>query len=120
MDKATPAPSNPVAMDVCEKLARLLMRRKYEKVERGDGFGEGGLERHDWIPKQTGKGKMGETSDDGAGAPAVLVPKKFTILSSGNDVVDEVWLNQELRRTIAEGRVDLLRKKLPAQEPRSR
>jgi hypothetical protein len=40
-------------------------------------------------------------------------PKRFTILSSGKDVVDEGWLREAIRRTLDEGRYNILTKEIP-------
>lgn len=54
------------------------------------------------------KAEKGKHVEDVEPLP-VLVPKRFTILSSSNDVIDEDWLNTALRRTLAEGRLNIIK-----------
>lgn len=89
-------------MEIHHKLARALMRRRYERVGRSYSESEG-LPMTSRVEK--GKGVVDETRAD---VPAIYNPKKFTVLSSSNDVVDEAWLNAALRRTIAEGRLNVI------------
>lgn len=96
-------------MDMYGKLSRTLMRRKYEKVGVNEGF-EVKVRKPVTvrIPKSK-KGKSVVREEEVLDPLPVLVPKRFTILSSSNDVIDEDWLEQALRRTLAEGRLNILK-----------
>lgn len=93
-----------MGMDMYQKLTRALMRRKYERI----GMGRMGDVK---VPKPvTVKVPKAEKGKDVEVDPLpVLVPKRFTILSSSNDVIDEDWFNTALRRTLAEGKLNIIK-----------
>ncbi|KAG0592199.1 hypothetical protein M758_1G190000 [Ceratodon purpureus] len=102
-----------------EKLSRALMRRKYEKVDRSRSVGnhrDGFVVKRKTVTVKIPKAEKGKEKVDDHGKDHVLEtlpvvnPKRFTILSSGNDVVDEAWLAEALRRTLDEGRLEVLTK----------
>ena len=103
-----------------EKLSRALLRRKYEKVDRSRSFPtQGGfvVRRKSVtvvVPKgEKGKKKMSRKEMEAQEPLPIVNPKRFTILSSANDVVDEDWLREALNRTLDQGRLDVLTKQYP-------
>lgn len=97
-----------MGMEMYQKLSRALMRRKYEKVGRTERGFEVKVRKPLTVKIPKSKGKSSTEAEVLEPLP-VLVPKRFTILSSSNDVVDEAWLNQTLRRTLAEGRFNIIK-----------
>lgn len=102
-----------------EKLSRALMRRKYEKVDRSrssrnqQGFVVNRKSVTVTIPEgETGTKVVKEKA--GASEPLpIMNPKRFVILSTANDVVDEAWLKAALNCAVAEGRLNILTKGYP-------
>jgi len=94
-------------MDMYGKLSRTLMRRKYEKVGADDGEFE--VEVGKLVTVTIPKSEKGKNVVVRKDPLPVLVPKRFALLSSSNDVVDEDWLEKTLRRALAEGRLNILK-----------
>lgn len=100
-------------MDLYERLSRMMLRRKYDRVE---------VDRSQDVPPRPLLAKSTsmrvpklkiprrlERSSSKSAAPVSesTRSKDFTLRSSNNDVVDGVWFNNALRRSVAEGRFKL-------------
>lgn len=59
------------------------------------------------MVQQVGSSKV--KAIEGAPTPVLVLPKTMPLRSTNNDVVNEVWFQQALRRSIAEGRLTILR-----------
>lgn len=112
----------PGIMDLYERLARVLMRRKYARVEGRNGpltkSSSLKIPRDSrWEKKFVASEEPSSSSSPSSTATTtattstsdlpVVLPKRRTLRSSSNDVIDEVWFNQALRRSVAEGRLKL-------------
>jgi hypothetical protein len=91
-------------------LTRVFMRRKYSRVDSERGHAERlmkskSLRESVKIPRESRSERRKAAARNAE--PVVPLPKKFTLRSSSNDVIDGAWFNSALRRSVAEGRVTL-------------
>jgi len=99
-------------MDLYERLSRMLLRRKYDRVEaRSQDVPPHPLmakSKSMKLPRAKNPSPL-ERSSSRSTAPVSesTSSKQFTLRSSNNDVVDAVWFNNALRRSVAEGRLKL-------------
>lgn len=94
-------------MDLYERLTRVFMRRKYSRVDSERGPAERLMKSKSVresvkIPRAERRKAAPRNPE-----PVAPLPKKFTLRSSSNDVIDGAWFNSALRRSVAEGRVTL-------------
>ncbi|KAG0592197.1 hypothetical protein M758_1G190300 [Ceratodon purpureus] len=102
-------------MDLFERLSRVFMRRKYSRVdqEQRDRAERLTKSKSVKIPRESRSERrfaakqVASSSASQNPEPVVALPKKFTLRSSSNDVIDGAWFNSALRRSVAEGRVTL-------------
>lgn len=99
-------------MDLYERLSRVFMRRKYSRVEERDRAERLTKSKSVKIPRESRSErrfppKPADASISQNSEPVKALPKKFTLRSSSNDVIDGAWFNSALRRSVAEGRVTL-------------
>lgn len=104
-------------MDMYQKVSRAWRRRQYEKMSTSGRIAVNVRKPLTVRVPKAQKGKHVFVEDASLEPMPVLVPvpKRFTILSSANDVVDKDWLEQALQRTLAEGRLNII-KVAPAAE----
>ena len=99
-------------MDLYERLTRVFMRRKYSRVDSERGHAERLMKSKSVresvkIPRESRSERRKAAAAPRNAEPVVPLPKKFTLRSSSNDVIDGAWFNSALRRSVAEGRVTL-------------
>jgi len=102
-------------MDLYERLSRMMLRRKYDRVEDSRSQDAvpphpllGNLSKSMKVPRAKSLRHLGRSSSRSAAPVAESTRSKgFTLRSSNNEVVDGVWFNNALRRSVAEGRLNL-------------
>lgn len=101
-------------MDLFERLTRVFMRRKYSRVDQERDRAERltksksvKIPRESRSERRFAAKQVASTSTSQNSEPVIALPKKFTLRSSSNDVIDGAWFNSALRRSVAEGRVTL-------------
>jgi hypothetical protein len=101
-------------MDLYERLSRMLMRRKYSRVENTSAeVAPLVMSKSKSVKVPREKKKQLERSGSVAdvdGLPVVLTnsrSRRNPLRSSNNEAVDSAWFNNALRRSVAEGRLHL-------------
>lgn len=102
-------------MDLFERLSRMMRRRKYARMDdrRAPPCPLMSKSKSAKVPipsaaaKEEAKKLERASSCSRSRGREARMPKRFTLRSTEDDVIDGAWFNDALRRSVAEGRVNL-------------